>query len=116
MTKDILSIFKFHVIVWKPVLQLMEAQIKTLQEVLTLFCSFMYSINSSLVLFTASSTAFSLRFCSSIIAALTVSCLWEGGKNQGSMHCDIFVSILCKLKVLFNDLSSFCSKHIFKQE
>lgn len=48
----------------------------------------MYSINSSRDLFTASSTAFSLRFCSSIIAALTVSCLWEEENSHGNMHYD----------------------------
>lgn len=78
-----LNILKFQVIVQKPLVQFMEAQIKTLQGILTLFCSFTYSINSSLVLFTASSTAFSLRFCSSIIAALTVSYLWKDEKKSG---------------------------------
>ena len=83
MKKDVLNILKFNVTVWKPMLQFMEEQIKTLQGILTLVCSLTYSISSSLVLFTASSTAFSLRFCSSIIAALTVSCLWKDEKNSG---------------------------------
>lgn len=83
MIKDVLNIFKCPAIVGESMLQFMEGQMKTLQGILTLFCSFTYSINSSLVLFTASSTAFSLRFCSSIIAALTVSCLWEEEKKSG---------------------------------